>query len=241
VREAAAVVQCRNNLHQIALALHNYEDTNGAFPAAVLPHRDLPFQRRLGWQVAVLPYLEQDVLYSRMKKDEAWDAEANRDGAATLLKCYQCAGNGNAAGPGEPALTHYVGIAGVGTDAADLPMKHPRAGFFGYARDIGSRDVKDGLSRTIAVIETASSNGPWVSGGPATVRGADPGAAPHVGPGRPFGSTHNVQRPFLRSPPTAANVALADGSARAITDGISAATLQALATIAGQDDPGDDF
>lgn len=241
VREAAAVVQCQNNLKQIALALHTYRDTDGTFPPAVMPHPDLPPERRLSWQVAILPYVECDTTYSSMKKDEPWDSEANRVIAATLLRYYRCPGNGNAAGAGEPALTHYVGLGGVGPDAAELPLKHPRAGFFGYARTIGVEDVTDGMSNTIAVIETASDNGPWAAGGAATVRGIDPDEAPHVGRGRPFGSTHNVQRPFPRTPPAVANVAMGDASTRRITDGISATTLRALATIAGQDEVGDDF
>jgi hypothetical protein len=47
--------------------------------------------------------------------------------------------------------------------------------------------------------------------------------------------------PFLRTPPTAANAAPADGSVRPTTGGISAATLQALATITGYDKVGDEF
>jgi prepilin-type N-terminal cleavage/methylation domain-containing protein/prepilin-type processing-associated H-X9-DG protein len=63
VRAAAARIQCGNNLHQLALAMHLYHDTHQAFPpafskaAAGLPGNNW------GWQVWILPYVEQDNLY----------------------------------------------------------------------------------------------------------------------------------------------------------------------------------
>jgi prepilin-type N-terminal cleavage/methylation domain-containing protein len=61
VREAAARIQCMNNLHQLALACHNYHDANGVLP---------PYAAILGNSVGsshyfLLPFIEQDNLYNQ--------------------------------------------------------------------------------------------------------------------------------------------------------------------------------
>src|SRR5262249_41879841 len=70
VREAAANTQCKNNLKQIGLALHDYHDANGALPPgyrATLPYLDGATDTAPGWGWAahILPHLEQDPLYRR--------------------------------------------------------------------------------------------------------------------------------------------------------------------------------
>jgi prepilin-type N-terminal cleavage/methylation domain-containing protein/prepilin-type processing-associated H-X9-DG protein len=61
VREAAARTQCKNNLKQLGLAFHGYNDTNKK-----LPMGEGPSGCCWGtWQVLVLPYLEQDALYKQ--------------------------------------------------------------------------------------------------------------------------------------------------------------------------------
>jgi hypothetical protein len=64
-----------NNLRQIALAFHNYNDTNGALPANQFSKDGKPL---LSWRVQILPFIEQDHVYKQFKLDEAWDSEHNK-------------------------------------------------------------------------------------------------------------------------------------------------------------------
>jgi prepilin-type processing-associated H-X9-DG protein len=120
-------------------------------------------------------------------------------------------------------LTSYAGVAGLGPDAAELPLEDPRAGIFGYDRLTPLGAITDGTATTMAAAETAESNGPWKAGGPATVRGLDPSRQPYIGPGRQFGGTHR----------DGAMVAFADGSVRFIRATIDPKVFEALSTIAG--------
>jgi hypothetical protein len=64
-----------NNLKQIALAFHNYNDVNGELPTNVRSRDKKPL---LSWRVQILPYIEQDPLYKQFKMDEPWDSENNK-------------------------------------------------------------------------------------------------------------------------------------------------------------------
>ncbi|WP_437194079.1 DUF1559 domain-containing protein [Planctomicrobium sp. SH527] len=66
-REAARRSQCKNNLKQFGLALHNYHSTFGMFPIGGTGDRD--WAPRVSWQVRVLPYLEQTALYNQLDMD----------------------------------------------------------------------------------------------------------------------------------------------------------------------------
>jgi type II secretory pathway pseudopilin PulG len=68
-REAARRVQCRNNLKQIGLALHNYHDTHRVFPpgAGTKPgatDQFTDFEWRATGFVMILPYLDQQPLHA---------------------------------------------------------------------------------------------------------------------------------------------------------------------------------
>src|SRR5437764_4090048 len=68
VREAAARMQCSNNLKQLGLALHNHHDVSGALPPSCWKQNIKDTGPTAGysayhWSYLLLPYIEQDNLY----------------------------------------------------------------------------------------------------------------------------------------------------------------------------------
>src|SRR6476661_336926 len=59
VREAAARASCSNNLKQLGLACHNYQDAHGTLPPGQIRNEWLT------WAVLILPYVEQDASYKK--------------------------------------------------------------------------------------------------------------------------------------------------------------------------------
>jgi len=118
VRDAAAKIQCGNNLHQIAIAAHNYAATNSTLPPGWLgsyPNLandnptgpgswdDLNFAQEVGVLAFLLPYIEQDNVYQLMlltrpndylavkKLYPAWWTDVNTVAAAqTQIKTFIC-------------------------------------------------------------------------------------------------------------------------------------------------------
>jgi prepilin-type N-terminal cleavage/methylation domain-containing protein/prepilin-type processing-associated H-X9-DG protein len=62
VRMAAVRAQCQNNLHQIGLALHSYQDENQSFPAG--SRVSDPTYTYWSWMASLLPYVEQQSLWN---------------------------------------------------------------------------------------------------------------------------------------------------------------------------------
>jgi len=139
-REAARRSQCKNNLKQIGLALHNYHDTYNTFPIGV----QAPFWKP-NWRVGVLPYLDQAALFNKLSQfqPKAMDGYAGqRDDSVALgtyganfavlaglsIPVYNCPSNAlptnnNSSSPvlhnKQRGQTHsYVGISGSYPDPA---------------------------------------------------------------------------------------------------------------------------
>ena len=92
-REAARRASCSNNLKQIGLAFHNYEDTYKVFPYAYtfFPQAGIPGNMMAhGWGPMVIPYMEQTALMARYDYKLSLTDPANQAVISTHLKVMQC-------------------------------------------------------------------------------------------------------------------------------------------------------
>lgn len=216
-----------------------------AYLSAAVPNSVLPPEQRLSWVALVLPYIEQDRVFREFDLTQGANDPTNERAINNRFRHLTCPSSGEHSRYGDvetwkspTPVTHYVGVSGVGAGAATLPLKHPRAGVFGYERRISfEKGFPDGTSNTLLIIETANEPGHWAFGGRATVRGFEPDAAPYLGPGRPFGGFHNGPPVLTGSRTHACNVGFADGSYRTLSSTTAPEVLEALATVGGKEEP----
>lgn len=179
-REAARRMSCSNNLKQIGLGLHNYHDThrvfpagfymnNGSYPAgAVKTPQELA--NGLAWSTMILPFIEQAPLYDLVQAQTLsfgrhWElangaAPANAIAAArTGVSSYNCPSDTLGlinSKRGNYGTNNYLGNSG---NAAAID----RNGIFWVNSRVLMRDILDGTSNTVMVVErTGTRSNPTV-------------------------------------------------------------------------------
>lgn len=193
-RQAAMRNASTNGLKQIILGWHVFHDQKGAFPTHAIYSAD--GNPLLSWRVQILPYIDQLDLYQKFHLDEPWDSEHNKALIAEMPDVYA-----NPSVPLEPGKTNYLAVVG-GECLMD-----------GTATGIAMKQVTDGTSNTIAVVE------------------ADPTQA--VEWTKPDDLEFNAENPkegVGNVRPGAWNAAFCDGSVQLIAEAIDPQMLKALFT-----------
>jgi prepilin-type processing-associated H-X9-DG protein len=166
-REAARRSQCVNNMRQLGVAMHNYENSHGRFPSggqgtsfppdfpATKASTTFDLHSFFGY---VLPFVEQNNVAQQFDyKIPYTDSVANRTAAQTAIELFLCPSNQIKEGPVD---SEGYGAADYGTTYyTDLDpttgQKNSLARAEGALVTGGTpgRLITDGLSQTIAVSE----------------------------------------------------------------------------------------
>ena len=90
-REAARRSQCKNNLKQLGLAIHNYHEVYGTLPPGWTDFTpDAGESPRYGWSASILPFVDQAPLFKRMRNDFQQRSVTARTETQTPLPAYRC-------------------------------------------------------------------------------------------------------------------------------------------------------
>ncbi|MBI1914999.1 MAG: DUF1559 domain-containing protein [Planctomycetes bacterium] len=198
VREIAMRLQCKNNLRQIGIGLHNYHNTRGSFPPGYRagPYVDGTTDTAPGWGWAafLLPYIEEDPLFRQLDFSRPIQ---NSPAVEKLVKLYLCPADVYQQGSfivpdafGNPlvAAAPCSYAACCGGDESEPTDPGGRGVFYRNSRTPVS-DIPDGSSNTILIGERswANANGTWAGAVPGGVclRGSlnpTPGSSASFGP-----------------------------------------------------------
>ncbi|HVW01774.1 MAG TPA: DUF1559 domain-containing protein [Planctomycetaceae bacterium] len=171
-REAARRTQCRNNLKQLGLALHNYESTFRVLPMTNAQNY-LPNVQGFSPQARLLPYLDQANLQNLLDFTQpAFTGPYNAltpnpqfvNAFAMVIPIFLCPSD-----PASPQNTetgtgysygglNYMVSYGSGT-GVNYDLRWPTDGIVFENSSVKFADITDGLSNTVAMSEATRSVG----------------------------------------------------------------------------------
>jgi prepilin-type N-terminal cleavage/methylation domain-containing protein len=186
-REAARRMQCRNNLKQLGLAMHNHHAAHNAFPTAVSGSGVIHY-----WGAQLLPFIEQNAMTELYRYNVRFDGIENKEAVQFPLPYMHCPSTPTTpvADPRFKLATtaNPVGWGSLGSDyaASSGPLSSmwrnpPAISYAGYPKpgDISGffeastrpgqkgrrdRDILDGLTNSIMFVESSGRPEVWQKG-----------------------------------------------------------------------------
>ena len=174
VREAAARMQCSNNLKQIGIALHAYHDGNQSFPPATPGATAFQPTEAIYYVHYLLPYVEQSAYYNAIRPNGVWLTPQPYDvpgGAANVYPqsingvvppVFSCPSDFSNRKKGVDAngfqlfACNYLGMCSGLNDGNmwnNTAYPGTQKALFNMAVGMRFADVTDGTSNSIAVVE----------------------------------------------------------------------------------------
>jgi prepilin-type N-terminal cleavage/methylation domain-containing protein/prepilin-type processing-associated H-X9-DG protein len=176
VREAAARMQCSNNLKQLGLAFHNYHDTRGMFPRGLVwsgGNTALFTPPRTNWHYHTFPYIEQANIYNQLPQPAAANCTWNQTSdpvsllpngpTSAVIKTFLCPSDGGITVENQvfgnfTIGNYHVFFGGATLGQAAVASGSQRAAFgVNYGAKI--TEITDGTSNTMIMGEYLRSLG----------------------------------------------------------------------------------
>ncbi len=260
-REAARRTQCKNNLKQIGLALHNYHDTHRVFPPGwIAVIGGVPSAHEgtsgVGWGTGILPYLEQNNIYQQFNASLPLTDPANALFLKSQIAGYKCPSDPQpdffaimeeGGGPvlAELPIANYIGcfgteeLGGCENSPGTLPVLANGTckgnGAFYHNSSVRIAAITDGTTNTFLVGERRTRRElDWMTSWPGMIAEGEEAFQRICG-----SADHTPNHPDhhfddFSSPNTGgAQFCLGDGSVRFISENIDVGVYQSLATIQG--------
>jgi len=263
VREAAHRAKCANNLKQIGLAFHHFENAHNRLPPGGVfgPYLAARVTTRAwhGCWPFILPYLEQEALARKYLWTVSFYDPLNHEAVNTQLAILQCpsaepnrlqSGNPDFPNGGQGACTDYAPLWFVSSSLADQGLIDAVGNYEGALPSnnmLRLTDIKDGTSNTLLIAEDAGRPKRWQAGH--EIRGSPLGGGPWSslfnrievygatpkGASRPGPCAVNCTNAYevYSFHPSGANTVFADGSVHFLSSRIDIHVFAKLVTRAG--------
>jgi prepilin-type N-terminal cleavage/methylation domain-containing protein/prepilin-type processing-associated H-X9-DG protein len=232
-REAARRMQCSNNCKQLGLGLHGFHTAQGKFPPSITDFST----NNVGWQVLVLPFIEQANIYDQYHQDVPWDNAKNKPLQQIRLSVFQCPSTDYF--DRLPSEVDVCCIDGTTLNGEKSGWLVGQSGGVGGLQAVGKgastyptclADFSDGTSHTTMLGEDAG-------------RGIDKPTTDSIWCNGMDGARISVDGPIKATRrwelysdhPGGVNVTMADGSVQFLSENLKLKTLGALITRAGNE------